>query len=77
MKPRHQLTRTPPNSKKHEKPALEALEVKNAIQPPFQLYSEPTQEVEIISPKIQGILMFLIKLMKNCIVYEIILFTQI
>jgi len=50
MKPRHQLSRTPPNSKKLEKP----LENENVIQP--QLHAESAQKVAIIpSLKAQGI----------------------
>lgn len=53
MKPRHQLSRTPPNSKKLEKP----LENENIIQP--QLHAEPVEKVTIISSlKDQGILNF-------------------
>lgn len=55
MKPRHQLSRTPP--KKLEK----SLEIEIPIQP--QLHSKRTLEV-ISSRRYQGILIFLIKLIK-------------
>jgi len=70
MKPRHQLSRTPP--KKLEKP----LETENTIQP--QQHFKSTQEVMIISPlRNQGMLIFLTVLVKNCTIYETIFYMQI
>jgi len=69
MKPRHQLSRTPP--KKLEKP----LETENTIQP--QQHFKSTQEV-IISPlSNQGMLIFLTTLIKNYTIYETIFYMQI
>lgn len=53
MKPRHQLSRTPPSGKKFEK----SLEIENIIQ--VQLHPESPQEMAIIPfPEVKGILSF-------------------
>jgi hypothetical protein len=51
MKPRHQLSRTPPNSKKGADEKL--LKINETIQ--SQSYDESIEKMPVVSPNIQGI----------------------
>lgn len=53
MKPRHQLSRTPPNSKKY---ADEKLKIDGTIPTTSQPYNRSFEDMAIKSPNIQGII---------------------